>query len=762
MGQSKSQKKFERNHLKDTIERRKGLKKTKQKQQLKAKKRSRRAEEEGHEPGEEDAKSGPNGRSPKAGDEQFKNMSVDEFFQGGFEVPEMPERGAKGGKRKRVEAQDEASESDESLAEEPVGGSEEDDSESDDEDAEDHKAQLARLAEKDPDFHKYLQENEPELLGGELADIGDISEDDQEEPKRKKQKKGQATTDDSDEDAAGGGKNELDRATVRKWQKALTEEHSMRAAREVVLAFRSAAHISEDEEGKEFKYSISDPEVYHLLLTTALKHVPDVFQHHMPVQESKIGKLHVPTESKKFKTLAPVLKSHVTSIIHLLDNLSDAATIRLTLGSTLPLLPYLLSFKKLIRDTSRAAANVWSTSSTTEATRIAAFLVLRRLVVIGDAGIRENALKATYQALIKGSRSTTIHTLPGINLMKTSAAELWGLASTDVAYTTAFTFIRQLAVHLRSAITHNATEGYKQVYNWQYTHSLDFWARVLASHAFPPTSPLRPLIYPLVQTTLGALRLLPTPTYFPLRFHLLRSLLALGSATKTYIPLAPSLTDILASPELRKPPKPSTLKPLDFRTALRTSKAYLRTRVYQDAIGDQVTELLSEFFLPWAKSLAFPELALPVLIYLKRWLKTANSRTPGVGNKNGKLNASIALIVQKLEANSTFIESKRGQVDFAPCDRKGVEGFLKDMEMVKLPLGAFVMGQRKVKEERAKVLEAGRREEEGRKEEGRRMVKEERAKGGEGGSFSEEEGEGSESEEEGSEGIVLGESEESE
>jgi nucleolar complex protein 2 len=736
MAQTKATKKFEKRRLKDTLERRNGLKRIKQKQQLKAKKKARRAEENGQ-PEEDPPKQ--QRKATAASNDAFKDMSVDDFFQGGFEVPELPKK--KGSKRKRDEGDAHQAGPDVSFEEQPVGGAEDDGSASDSEDDEDHKAQLEALKARDPEFHKYLQENEPELLDAGLDDIQLSEEDeDEEEPQRKKQRQSKGGADDSDDEAAGGGKNELDKATVQKWQKALSDEHSLRAAKEVVLAFRSAAHVSEDE-GKEFKYSISSPAVYHQLLTTALKHIPTVFQHHLPVQENlKTGKAHVATESKKFKSLAPLLRSQIASIIHLLDNLSDAATLRLTLTSTLPLLPYLLSFKKLVRDVARAAANVWSTPSSTEATRIAAFLVLRRLIVIGDSGIRENMLKATYQALIKGSRSTTIHTIAGVNLMKNSAAELWGLADSGVAYTTGFTFIRQLAVHLRSSITNNSNESYKTVYNWQYVHGLDFWSRVLASHATESNSPLRPLIYPLVQVTLGALRLIPTATYFPLRFQLIRSLLRISLSTNAYIPLAAPLLEVLTSAEMKKSPKASTLKPLDFATSTRAAKSYLRTRVYQDGVGEQVVELLSEFFVLWSKSIALPELALPVIVQLKRWLKAVQNREPGKGNRNQKLNSSVQLLVQKLEANSRFIEEKRAKVEFAPKDRKQVEAFLQEVNWEKTPLGAFVVGQRKAREEKARVIEEGRKEEE------RRRGKEKGNKGK--GQAEEEEEDDEESEEE--------------
>lgn len=718
MPKGKATKKFEQRHLKDTLERRNGLKKTKQKQQLKERKKSRRAEEQGREPGEkptQDAKA-----APKDESNAFQNMSVDEFFQGGFEIPEQLKNGDKKRKRQAPAAKaDEESDSssDDGVGHEPVqADDDDDDSDSDEEDdPEEHKKQLEALAKNDPEFHKYLQENEPELLDADLENMGTLSsdeEDDEEAPKRKKQRKG-ADAEDSDDEMVSG-KNELQLATVQKWATAMQEQHSLRAAKETVLAFRSAAHAS-DLDDKGFKYSISSPEVYHQLLTAALQLVPGVMQHHLPVQENKAGKAHVATEGKKFKTLAPLLRSQVSSIIHLLDNLSDPATLRLTLTSTIPLLPYLLSFKKLVRDVCRAVTAVWSTTATTEATRVAAFLVLRRLTVIGDAGIRENALKAAYQGLVKGSRNTTVHSIAGINLMKNSGAELWGI-DTSVGYTTGFTFIRQLAIHLRTSITNNSNESYKTVYNWQYVHSLDFWTRVLSAHCTESDSPLRPLIYPLVQVTMGALRLIPTATYFPLRFQLIRSLLRLSMATSTYIPLAAPLYEVLNSAEMRKAPKSSTLKPLDFDTIIRVPKSYLKTRTYQDGIGEQVQELLSEFFGLWSKNIAFPELALPVVVMLKRWLKDVNNRASGAGNKNQKVNGLISLLVQKIDTNVKFIEERRAKVEFAPNNRKGVTSFLDDLEWEKTPLGAFLVGQRKIRDQKAKMLEESRKDEEARKE----------------------------------------------
>jgi nucleolar complex protein 2 len=737
---AKATKKFETKHLKGVLERRKSVQKVKQKQQIKAKKDAKRAGDKEFLKGpQDDSKDGAKpsfNKTPKASE-----MSVDDFFKGGFEIIDSkdPKPAAKGkangklGKRKRdapaakkdEDGSDDESDSGLSVPDQPVEVS---DSEPDNENEDDvgmSKAAMDALAKDDPEFYKFLQENDPQALefdeNVDMAEIDELSEgDDQEaeqQPKKKRKKDSKA---DKEDDFMQD--NELTMEMITRWRKAMTETHSLKAARQVVLAFRSAAHLNEEEPGKRQRYTIQSPEVFHETLIAALKQIPEVLQHHVPVKESASGKVYVNTDTKKFKTLSILMKSYVASIIHLLGTLSDDATLKLTLSALNPLLPYLLSFKKLLKALAKTVVAFWSQSASTDTTRITAFLVLRRLMVIGDKGIRESVLKAAYQGMVAGCRLTNVNTIRGINLMKNSAAELWGIDQA-IGYTTAFTFIRQLAIHLRNSIVNNKNEAYKTVYNWQYVHSLDFWSTVLAEHCSPlkeaeagKESQLKLLIYPLVQVTLGALRLIPTALYFPIRFQLARSLLRLSRATGTYIPLASVLLEVLNSAEMKKSPKQSTLKPLDFAVQYKAPKTYLRTRVFQDGVGEQFVELMSEYFALWSTNIAFPEFALPVVIMLKRWVKEA--RKMGTGNKNNKLVSAIVLLVQKIEANAKFIEQKRASVDFAPNDRTQVDAFLKDFEWEKTPVGAFVVGQRTQRAERAKMMEEARKQdEEKRKEE---------------------------------------------
>ncbi|KAK4672455.1 Nucleolar Complex 2 protein [Podospora pseudopauciseta] len=730
---AKATKKFEQKHLSGVLERRKAVAKIKQKQQIKEKKQAKRAKDDEFFKGADGTVKRPANKKPGT---QGTEMSVDDFFKGGFEIldkgaPTENGKTAALGKRKRGEANAREETSDQSDGSDiDVSDNEEDvvtDSEagfSDEEDEEDlgmSKNAMAALAEKDPEFYKFLKENDPEALDfDENASLDEVDElsgsDEEDEQPKKKQKKGKKAQEEEEVDDSA---HELTKAMVAKWEKALNETKSLKAAKQTVIAFRCAAHLNEEDEENPQRYSIKNPEVFHNILMVALKLIPEVLNHHLPVKESAAGRAYVQTETKKFKTLSNLIKSFAASIIRLLGTLSDDATVKLTLNALQPLLPYLLSFRKLLKVLIKTIVAFWSQPASSDSTRITAFLVIRRLTVVSDKGVREAVLKAAYRGLFDNSKHTNHNTIQGINLMKNSAAELWGLDQ-SLGYTTAFTSIRQLAIHLRNSIINN--KQVHNVYNWQFVHALDFWSCVLSEHCSPlkeaeagKESQLKLLIYPLVQVTLGVLRLIPTAIYFPLRFQLIRSLLRLSRATDTYIPLASCLLEVLSSAEMKKAPKQSTLKPLDFAVAYKAPKSYLRTRVYQDGVGEQVVELLSEFFVLWAKSIAFPEFSLPVVISLKRWLKEARKRS--TGNKNGKLGGSLVLLVQKLEANAKFIEERRAKVEFAPKDRAQVEGFLKDLEVERTPVGAFVVGQRKLREERRRVVEEARKAEEGKRRE---------------------------------------------
>jgi nucleolar complex protein 2 len=261
MAQSKRTKKFESTKLKDVIKHRKEGAKVKQRQQMSAKRKERNARDNAPADGIDGVAT--TSHSKNAPDTSLGDMSMDQFFQGGFEIPERNKKRKtkpKTGKRKRTPVDEDAEDAEDDATELAPAA---EDSNSEDEsgdDAEAHKEQLAGLAEKDPEFYKYLKENDAELLDfAEDADLAEIdalsASEDEETPRKKKKQKSSKKADAEEEEETTG--NEVTKKLVQKWSTSMKEAHSLRAMKEVVLAFRAAAHLN-DETPKAYKYTISD------------------------------------------------------------------------------------------------------------------------------------------------------------------------------------------------------------------------------------------------------------------------------------------------------------------------------------------------------------------------------------------------------------------------------------------------------------------------------------------------------------------------
>ena len=103
-----------------------------------------------------------------------------------------------------------------------------------------------------------------------------------------------------------------------------------------------------------------------------------------------------------------------------------------------------------------------------------------------------------YMSYARNCKFTSPSTWPGINFMRRSLVEIMALQE-SLTYKHAFLYIRQLAIHLRNAITLKKKDSIVTVYNWQFVHCLHLWSSLLG--ALPDSQLLRPLLYPLVQVS---------------------------------------------------------------------------------------------------------------------------------------------------------------------------------------------------------------------------------------------------------------------
>ncbi|KAJ9094837.1 hypothetical protein QFC20_006815 [Naganishia adeliensis] len=600
--------------------------------------------------------------------------------------------------------------------------------------------QLAELEKKDPEFYKYLRENDADLLT--------FGQEEEEAPvkKSKKHSKAQAVEEseddeemdydgadsDSDEEepefdgipaAAEPEKISVTMKMLRGWQRAMIEQKSLRSLRKMVLAFRAAAHMNEEgDENFETRYKVDSALVFNKLILTALKFTPVVLAKHIPFKELPSGRFKVSKVPKSQARPPLFIKSHFSTLMFLIKSLpatsnaseeeSDASSLLLTaVSESTKLLPWVMDNKKQLKAYLKLLLDLWSSAA--DNVRIACFLAVRKVYKAGDESIKELCLKNIYSALLPPLRLTSAHTLPALNLMKNTAAELYQL-DPEISYTHAFGYIRMLAVHLRGVVRSGQAdkEAFRAVYNWQFVHCLDFWSLVLAGscdkekvmEAGGQASALEPLIYPLVQIAIGVIRLVPTSRWFPLRFHVLHALLRITARTGNYVPLAPFLLEILESVEFKRAnPKNASLKPLDLEYVIKAPASYPKTKIYQETLAEELVYLLGEFHAVMSTNIAFPEMTIPVVFMLKRYLKK--------GGASGKVNNQLKTLVEKIEVTRQWVEKKRRGVTFAPNDRADVEAFLEGVPITETPIGSWMRLQKKVRDQKRKEIEMAQREE---------------------------------------------------
>ncbi|KAJ3206489.1 Nucleolar Complex 2 protein [Entophlyctis luteolus] len=564
---------------------------------------------------------------------------------------------------------------------------------------EEHRRQLDEAMKRDPEFFKFLQENDQDLL--DFGNAEDNSDDDED---------GADNADDLNaimkgekEPTAGDrhdGPVKVTAKILAAWKDSLVNHNSLKVAKKVLIAFRVVVAEGEtDGDTEDKQFIIGNEKTANAVTVLALKNITPVFDHFLPAKGTK-GKTSLPTSSKNWPKLAPLVKSYARTVIKILSQVSDETMLRFIIREAEKSALYFASFDRLAKDLLKQLLKLWTT--TAPETRITCFLAIRRLAITCPNPYLDHAIKSAYQSYNSASRDTNIHTWSSIGFMTNCFVELIGL-DVSTGYRFGFVFLRSLASSLRNAITARSTTSFNKVYCWQFINSLRLWTRVLVHFCESGSSAeaaggkaLRPLIYPLVQIILGTMRLKPSSKYLPLRFHCARMIVDVCKKTGVFIPLASHLFEVFDMSELRSSSgKPSTLKPLNFILALKAPTEYIGTRIYQTGIIEELISLLTEYYDCFALSIGFPELAVPAVMQLRRWMKRTQSTT---AKKN------VQMLVDSLEQNARFIETKRAAVDFAPKDEGKVAAFLADVEDTSAPLRRHAVARRKLRDAQLEEL----------------------------------------------------------
>ena len=229
-----------------------------------------------------------------------------------------------------------------------------------------------------------------------------------------------------------------------------------------------------------------------------------------------------------------------------------------------------------------------------------------------------------YLDYLKNCKFTSPTTLPLINFMQRSLVELYSMDPT-VTYQHGFVFLRQLAVHLRTAILQKKPVRFSTADWWLRESEREVHEDVsdLGKHSNRLQLAVRSCVEPLdecdrrfvrrqrkIDPTVGPSvdgadhrsdsvrlsdpsafssrwkrcdRLIPTSRYYPLRFHCVRLLVKLSELTPTFVPVLPFLLEMFDLTDFNKRHKTASLKAqfINFDTSLKLTKLQMEDRAFK-------------------------------------------------------------------------------------------------------------------------------------------------------------------------------------
>ncbi|XP_045619881.2 nucleolar complex protein 2 homolog isoform X1 [Procambarus clarkii] len=552
------------------------------------------------------------------------------------------------------------------------------------------KEYLEKLKKNDPEFYAAMMQS-ADVMGLQSSDEEDEN-DDEEDPEKggsvfQPPAKLEIDSDESDAEEDGlekRGSNIVTASMVTQWEKDLKGNSPLNTFLEVEQAFLAAIEsLGSREKDAETtsKYKVEGPQIFNAIIRLCLRNVAPALAAILNLKSPSDD----PTKSKRWRKMRNYIKSYLRHLVTLTESVAESSIAEIILSrGILPLLGYYSGHPSTCKFLLRRLIVLWSTSE--KRVRVLAFICIYRLTRTLSPQFLEWVLKRLYLSYVQNSRFTSPSTWGLIDFMRISLVELYSLDQV-LAYKHAFVYIRQMAFHLRNAITIKKKERVQLVYNWQYIHCLHLWADLLAKTH--PSPALQPIIYPLTQVAIGTMKLQPTPSFYPLVFQVCGILTELSRKTGTFIPVLPFLLEILNKAQLEKKHKKASIKPFDWLCMLRLSRAEMSESAFKDGVVDQVYDGIINYLSAESASIGFPELVVPTTLQLKSFLKKC--KVPNYTKK-------IKQLLEKIKENQNFIELKRKDITFGIGDTKLVKDWEISVKQAGTPLATYHASWQKVRE----------------------------------------------------------------
>uniref|UniRef100_A0A915AK40 Nucleolar complex protein 2 homolog n=1 Tax=Parascaris univalens TaxID=6257 RepID=A0A915AK40_PARUN len=467
-----------------------------------------------------------------------------------------------------------------------------------------HQQELAAIAKNDPEFFKFLQEQDADLLRFNESDVDSISAQENDEVSA------MAMESDADESAT----NETSKVIVDNDGRRIVDQPSVDALREAFISSEKTPSWAVRAAVKAFmacvarvgasidppNFVINDDTVFEDVIRLCFRYLgTSLYEVLGPAIKSTAKKEPCNGEEvlnaaegtgidryKRWRKWNAVTKQYLHALLLFLNEVQNADVVVCTLRAAAEVAELYVHFNRLSKSLIKAAVRIWGRK--TLDCRLASMLVLCKVVRV-NKHFYPTVLKSCYLEYVSNVREVTPETWSLITFMQKAFAEIVHIYPA-VAFPYAFVYVRQLAIHLRNAMIAKRKELIQTIYNWQFMQCIYIWAEVIVkaySIQDEETRAIIELVYPLCQVIVATMRLYPSMKYVPLRLHCIKALLLLQVNCNVYIPTLSLAVQQLDDVRLTLKKKPSkgkgTMKNINVNCLLRI-KCFLKSCMNADYV----------------------------------------------------------------------------------------------------------------------------------------------------------------------------------
>ncbi|KAL6736062.1 hypothetical protein Aduo_006452 [Ancylostoma duodenale] len=534
-----------------------------------------------------------------------------------------------------------------------------------------HLQDLQKLKESDPEFYKFLQEQDADLLDfhpsddeeeeeeveesdEEIDEMEADEDDDQKKTKRKSVSETASRIPKAKKDSSG--RLIFDGTLLNYLENALDPEDekqriNIEDVRLGVEAFNACvARVGADVDAP--KFIINEQAVFYETVRLCFEKLGDAFNI-LITGKSKVKiepgtyEEATPLKMKNIKKYQTPLKQYLASVLTFANEVQTPDVIVSTLKTIRRMVDLYAHFKKITKNLSKVLVRIWSRK--TLECRVGAYVCMTQLVKSHPEHF-VSLYKSCYLGFVSNSREVSSETWPILHFMHKTFAELTVLHP-NLAYPYAFVYIRQIAIHLRNAIISKKRKDMVQtVYNWQVMQCLYLWTRVMSkAHAVHDCEAICELSYPLTQIIHGVLKLYHSLRYFPLRLHCISLLIQLQANCGVFIPSLALAVELLNDVVLIMAKKPKTIinaKIVDMDSSLKVGTLALEDNAWRAALCDQVFRITLQAAHLICSQPSFPDITVPITFRIKDFLRK---------NRSTEFARCFRALLEKMEEQAKFV-----------------------------------------------------------------------------------------------------------